>query len=137
MFCRHCLSFFPFFFVLPLQSFMIALLFYVESGVKHHNPPFISSKFSCKMKTFSLGTRFAFRKHKIQINNKNVYLLFTITHIRGFYFIKGNPYKNYTDKNHFVSKRIQNRKKNVFKNLICIHLYTLFKFYFPERTLRH
>ena len=41
------------------------------------------------------------------------------THIRGLYFIKGNPYKDYTD-NHFVSKRIQNRKKYVFK----LNMYT-------------
>jgi len=63
-------------------------------------------------------------KHKIQINNKNVYLLNTITYTQAFYFIKGNPYKNYTDKNHFVSKRIQNRK-TIFKKTeyvyICTH----------------
>jgi hypothetical protein len=72
-------------------------------------------------------------KHKIQINSKNVYLLFTIAQTRTFYFIKGNPYQNYSDKNHFVSKHIQNRKEYLI-NLICIHLsYTLFTFYFPGK----
>ena len=72
-------------------------------------------------------------KHKIQINSKKVYLLSTITQTRTFYFIKGNPYKNYTDKNHFVSKRMQNRKEYLI-NLICIPLsYTLFTFYFPGK----
>jgi hypothetical protein len=67
-------------------------------------------------------------KHKIQINNKNVYLLFTITGTRTFYFIKRHPYEKYSNANHFVSKRIQNRKEHL-KNLICMRLsYTLFKF---------
>ena len=71
--------------------------------------------------------------HKIQINNKNVYLLRTITDTQAFYFINRNPYQNYSDKNHFVSKRIQNRKIYL-KNLIFIRLsYTLFKFYFPGK----
>ena len=84
------------------------------------------------MGTFNIEPLFAIMKHKIQIYNKNVYLLHVIAYARGFNFIKGNPYKNYTDKNHFVSKRIQNRKKYVFK----LNMYTfvhIIKVLFPGK----
>jgi hypothetical protein len=106
VFCRHSLSFFSFLF-----SFYgcLSIFRFKTSWLS----PFDVFEV-CKMGTFNIEPLFAIMKHKIQIYNKNVYLLHVIAYSRGFNFIKGNPYKNYTDKNHFVSKRIQNRKKYVF-----------------------
>ena len=109
VFCRHWLSFFPLFFTFYcckaswLPPFLDVFEIFLQDDIQSVLGHFSSSW-----------------KHKIQIYNKNVYLLHIIAHSRGFYFIKGNPNKNYTDKNHFVSKSIQNRKNIFFK----LNMYT-------------
>ena len=102
VFCRHSLSFFHFFFLFTVA---LSIFWFKASWLSA-----IDVFEVCKMGTFNIEPLFAIMKHKIQIYNKNVYLHPMIAHARAFYFIKGNPYNNYSDKNHFVSKRIQNRK---------------------------
>lgn len=49
------------------------------------------------------------------------------------YFIKGNPYKYYTDKNHFVSKRIQNRQNLFIKTEYIYTFVHIIQVLFPGK----